>query len=196
MSLKRFLLVRLGQLVCRTRSAGSCSAVRGRCHEPRGGAGRLLLRILAQQADTGFGRDHRFAAIRTVADYRRQRPDRAATSTSSRTSSACRTATPRACSGRPRVHMFALTSGTTASRKLIPVTDAVPRRLQARLEHLGPEDVPRPPRAAGRHAADRADGRRPGGVPHPGRHPVRQRHRLHRDDAEAASSSWLYACRT
>ena len=41
---------------------------RARCRKP------CCARILAHQADTDFGRDHHFAAIRTVADFRRQLP--------------------------------------------------------------------------------------------------------------------------
>ena len=91
----------------------------------------------------------------------------------------------RPCSPTAAVLMFALTSGTTAARKLIPVTDAVPRRLPPRVEHVGPEDATATT-AAGVPAADRAAVRRPRRVPHRGRHPVRQPVRVHREGAEAA----------
>jgi hypothetical protein len=82
----------------------------------------LLRRILAYHADTDFGRAHHFRAIRTVADFRRHLPvagyeylepylDRV------------RRGEVRALLADPRVRMFALTSGTTAARKFIPVTD-------------------------------------------------------------------------
>lgn len=82
----------------------------------------LLADILRHQAGTAFGRDHRFDAVRDVADYRRcvsvagyeaiapyiERVKKGETS---------------ALLADPKVHMFALTSGTTATRKFIPVTD-------------------------------------------------------------------------
>jgi hypothetical protein len=82
----------------------------------------LLRRILAYHRDTAFGRDHRFDQIQTIADYRHQvgiapyeylepyirRVMKGETS---------------ALLADPRVLMFALTSGTTAARKHIPITD-------------------------------------------------------------------------
>lgn len=90
-------------------------------HRPREIQEALLRRILAHQADTSFGREHGFAAIRTVADFRRQLPvsryeyfepylDRV------------RRGELQALLADKCVHMFAMTSGTTAARKTIPVT--------------------------------------------------------------------------
>ena len=82
----------------------------------------LLRDILEFQADTAFGRDHRFArSSHSVEEFRRRIPvagydyvepylDRV------------RKGEPNALLADPRVLMFALTSGTTASRKYIPVT--------------------------------------------------------------------------
>jgi hypothetical protein len=81
----------------------------------------LLRDLLAYQSNTAFGRDHRFGDVRTVEDYRRRIPvagydyvepylDRV------------RKGETNALLADPRVLMFALTSGTTASRKYIPVT--------------------------------------------------------------------------
>jgi hypothetical protein len=90
-------------------------------HDPQRVQEALLHDILAHQSATAYGRDHHFDAIRTVADYRRHvavagyegiepyidRVRRGETS---------------ALLADPCVHMFALTSGTTATRKFIPVT--------------------------------------------------------------------------
>ncbi|MDW8263907.1 MAG: GH3 auxin-responsive promoter family protein [Gemmataceae bacterium] len=88
---------------------------------PREVQAALLQRILRRQADTAFGRDHGFAQVRTLADFRRHVPvagyerlepyiDRV------------RRGEFRALLADPEVLMFALTSGTTAARKFIPVT--------------------------------------------------------------------------
>jgi hypothetical protein len=90
-------------------------------HDPRRVQEAVLKDILAHQAETAYGRDHHFAAIRDVADYRRhvsvagyeevapyiERVKKGETS---------------ALLADPKVYMFALTSGTTATRKFIPVT--------------------------------------------------------------------------
>ncbi len=116
----RFLLLRAGKLVAmpvRRRLAEFEAATR----HPREMQEALLSDILLQQTETAFGRDHGFSTIRCVADFRRQvsvagyeyvepyiaRVRRGETS---------------ALLADPRVHMFALTSGTTAARKYIPVT--------------------------------------------------------------------------
>src|SRR3954447_20350562 len=89
-------------------------------HDPRAVQDALLQRILARQADTGYGRDHHFRAVRTVEDFRHNVPvvgyegvepyiDR------------MRKGDFRALVADDKVHMFALTSGTTNSRKYIPV---------------------------------------------------------------------------
>jgi hypothetical protein len=91
------------------------------CHRPREVQEALLARILAEQSNTGFGRDHGFGKIRTAADFRRQVPvapyeyfepylDRV------------RNGETDALLTDQRVLMFALTSGTTAARKTIPIT--------------------------------------------------------------------------
>src|SRR4051812_23425187 len=89
--------------------------------EPRAVQEALLRRILAHQADTAFGRDHGFSSIQTVADYRQRLPI-------SRYEyfepymARVRRGELNALVADPVVHMFALTSGTTAARKYIPVT--------------------------------------------------------------------------
>ena len=149
MSLKRFLLVRFGRADL-VPDPPAAAAVRGGVLDPEAVQTRASPRHPPQQHDTAFGRDHKFSTH----SHRRRLPQATSrsppTSTSRRTSSACRRARRTRCSPIRRVLMFALTSGTTASRKLIPVTDEYLARLQARLEHVGPEDVPRQPRAQGR----------------------------------------------
>lgn len=81
----------------------------------------LLLSILRAQVDTQFGRDHGFAKIRTVADFRRQVPVAPYEYVHPYIEKVQR-GDVRALLADPSVLMFALTSGTTASRKFIPVT--------------------------------------------------------------------------
>jgi hypothetical protein len=116
----RFLLVRVGKVVAAPvrRQLAKFEAA---THRPREVQEALLRDILSFQADTSFGRDHRFAGATTVDEFRRRVPvagydyvepylDRV------------RKGEPNALLADPRVLMFALTSGTTASRKYIPVT--------------------------------------------------------------------------
>jgi hypothetical protein len=81
----------------------------------------LLRGFLARHADTDFGRDHHFAQIRTVADFRRHLPV-APYEYFEPYLARVRRGDFRALLADDRVHMFALTSGTTAARKSIPVT--------------------------------------------------------------------------
>jgi hypothetical protein len=82
---------------------------------------QLLRRIVQQNKHTGFGRAHRFSEIRTLTDFRRNVPI-------SRYEdfepymALVRQGRLDALLSERTVHMFALTSGTTASRKYIPVT--------------------------------------------------------------------------
>src|SRR5436190_15864290 len=73
MMIPRLALLALGKVV------GFPSRVRlwtfnAACRRPREVQEALLRRILAEQADTGFGRDHRLRDVRSVADFRRQLP--------------------------------------------------------------------------------------------------------------------------
>ncbi|HEV3143385.1 MAG TPA: GH3 auxin-responsive promoter family protein, partial [Gemmataceae bacterium] len=81
----------------------------------------LLKEIIATQADTGFGRDHGFSTIRTIANFRRQIPVAPYEYVQPYIEQVQRGDT-RALLSDPDVLMFALTSGTTAARKFIPVT--------------------------------------------------------------------------
>jgi len=92
------------------------------CADPEAVQAKLLRDIVARQTATGFGRDHGFADIRTVADFRRRVPvgDYERLAPYIERVKAGDTA---ALLADDRVRLFALTSGTTAARKFIPITD-------------------------------------------------------------------------
>jgi hypothetical protein len=90
-------------------------------HDPQKVQETLLQGILAHHAATDFARAHRFDAIRTVADFRRQLPV-ADYDYFEPYLARVRRGEFKALLSDPVVHMFALTSGTTATRKTIPVT--------------------------------------------------------------------------
>ncbi len=81
----------------------------------------ILRDILAEQAETGFGKDHRFASLKTVEDFRRVLPV-AGYEAVEPYMARVRKGETNALLADPRVFMFAMTSGTTATRKFIPVT--------------------------------------------------------------------------
>ena len=88
--------------------------------------------------------------------------------------------------------MFAMTSGTTASRKFIPVTDQYLADYKRGLEHLGAQGLSRSSRSP--LEADRADVGRLAGIPHRAGIPCGSRHRPDRGHANAASSAGSTAC--
>jgi hypothetical protein len=90
-------------------------------HRPRDVQDELLRRILDTQRDTQFGRDHRFHEIRSLADFRRNLSIRRYEEFEPYIAQ-MRQGKLDALVSAPMVHMFALTSGTTATRKFIPVT--------------------------------------------------------------------------
>lgn len=81
----------------------------------------LLRRILAYHANTGFGTDHGFGTIRTVADYRNQVAVAGYEQLEPYIRRTMQGET-NALLADPNVLMYALTSGTTAARKHIPIT--------------------------------------------------------------------------
>ncbi len=91
------------------------------CENPEAAQLALLQGILRRQAVTAFGRDHHFSDIRTIADYRRNVPAAPYEYVEPYIERAKRGETSALIAG-DRILMFALTSGTTAARKLIPVT--------------------------------------------------------------------------
>jgi GH3 auxin-responsive promoter len=118
--LLRFLLVRVGKVVA-TPVRLQLAKFEAGTHRPRELQQALLHDILRFQADTAFGRDHRFADARTVDDFRRRVPV-AGYDYVEPYLARVRRGEANALLGDPRVLMFALTSGTTAARKYIPVT--------------------------------------------------------------------------
>jgi hypothetical protein len=101
--------------------------------QPRAAQNRLLQKILRRNQATAFGRDHGFAAIQTIDDYRRQVPIgdyerfRPYIERAQQGENSVLTAEP--------VLMFTMTSGSTGAPKLIPVT-ASTRASHARLTEL------------------------------------------------------------
>ena len=112
--------------------------------EPERAQAAVLRALLRRNAQTAFGREHGFGAIRTVAEYRRAVP--------LRDYEALRPYVRRIVEGEAAVltaepvTAFATTSGTTAEPKLVPVTAAWLARMAAlvRLWMLGAQrDHPR-----------------------------------------------------
>jgi hypothetical protein len=118
--LSRFLLSMIGKVVRRP-VLRHLAAFEAATHRPREVQDELLRRILAFQADTDFGREHGFQSIRTLEDFRRNLPV-AGYDYFEPYIARVRRGELRALLADPCVHMFALTSGTTAARKFIPVT--------------------------------------------------------------------------
>ncbi len=81
----------------------------------------LLSDILRTQKDTAFGRDHCFDRITDVASFRRQLSVAGYEAIEPYINRVKKGET-NALLADPRIYMFALTSGTTATRKFIPVT--------------------------------------------------------------------------
>ncbi len=90
--------------------------------DPKRVQDQLLERILAQQADTDFGRQHHFRSIRNLADFRKNLPIHRYEDLDPYIAQV-RKGHFNALVNARHIHMFAMTSGTTAQRKYIPVTD-------------------------------------------------------------------------
>jgi hypothetical protein len=121
MNLSQFLLLGLGKIVAWP-VRRHLAAFEAATAQPREVQEALLRRILAHHADTDFGRQHHFRAVHTVADFRRALPV-AGYDYYEPWIARLRRGDLRALLADRRVHMFALTSGTTAARKYVPVTD-------------------------------------------------------------------------
>jgi hypothetical protein len=116
----RFLLVRVGKVVA-TPVRRQLAAFDAATCRPREVQEALLSDVLRYQAGTAFGVEHRFADSRTVDDFRRRIPVAGYDYVEPYLDRVRRGET-NALLADPRVLMFALTSGTTAARKYIPVT--------------------------------------------------------------------------
>src|SRR5262249_1692811 len=88
---------------------------------PREVQEQVLKRIIQDQDRTDFGRKHHFNEIRSAADFRRNLPVATYEYLEPYIQRVAK-GEYRALLADPHVHMFAMTSGTTASRKYIPVT--------------------------------------------------------------------------
>jgi hypothetical protein len=106
----------------------------------------LLAKLLEQTAASDFGRDFGLARVRTIQDLRKALPiagyERVAPYVERVTQGRTEALFPRGT----RIHMFAMTSGTTGAPKHIPVTDATLRLyregwhvwgVHALADHLG-----------------------------------------------------------
>ncbi len=82
----------------------------------------LLMRRIARHADSQFGRDHHFAEIRSPADFRRRVPIRNYEGHEPYIGRVRQGDLGALFGAGTKVHMFALTSGTTNQPKTIPVT--------------------------------------------------------------------------
>ena len=114
MTLLRYLMIRAARLAV-VPLRRKLQRFLASCDDPRAVQADLLKRILARQAATAFGRDHGFAGIRTLDDYRRQVPvapyERLAPYIER-----VKAGETDALIADDRVLLFALTSGTTAAR--------------------------------------------------------------------------------
>ncbi len=121
MTLLRYLLVRAARVAVLPLHARIRRFLRS-CDTPERVQTELLLNIVRRQAGTGFGKDHGFAGIRTVADFRTRVPvapyERLAPYIER-----VKAGDTNALLADDTVRLFALTSGTTAARKFIPITD-------------------------------------------------------------------------
>src|SRR5437867_11142830 len=116
----RFLLWPIARLVRRP-VLRHITAFEEATRRPRERQEALLRRILARHAHTDFGRAHGFARIHTIADFRRQLPV-AGYEYFEPYIARVRRGETNALLADAKVLMFAMTSGTTAARKYIPVT--------------------------------------------------------------------------
>jgi GH3 auxin-responsive promoter len=119
MGLGRFLFRMVGKAVARP-VRRRIAAFHEATKKPEQVQRTLLTEILHVQAETGYGRDHGFMAIRSLADFRRQVPVNPYENLVPYIERVMKGETDALVSDP--VLMFALTSGTTAARKHIPIT--------------------------------------------------------------------------
>ncbi|HEY9786153.1 MAG TPA: GH3 auxin-responsive promoter family protein [Candidatus Obscuribacterales bacterium] len=96
--------------------------------QPFAGQDRLLIDIVSRNKDSLYGKDHRFASIKTFSDFQSAVPVNDYDS--------LKPYIMRSCDGEKNIltcedpFMFATTSGTTGDRKFIPVTRAFIREFR------------------------------------------------------------------
>src|SRR5262245_24084482 len=118
MGLGRYLLRRFGRTVGWFIQRKIARFERA-CENPEPLQTDLLLRTLHRQRDTAFGRDHHFHSIRSVADFRRHVPVAPYERLAPYIERVAAGETNALLADGP-VRLFALTSGTTAARQLLP----------------------------------------------------------------------------
>src|SRR5262245_36248189 len=116
----RIFLVGLGKILARP-VRRKLFAFEAATNDPFAVQQAVLQRILAHQRETGFGRAHHFHDIRSLEQFRRNVPV-AGYEALEPYIERMRQGDFRALVVDRKVHMFALTSGTTTSRKFISVT--------------------------------------------------------------------------
>ncbi len=114
----RNLVVKIVAIPIRRRLAAFEAAT----HDPVATQTALLQRILRHHAGTAFGKDHRFSSMLTLDDFRKTIPVRGYDYVEPYMKRVIQGET-NALLADAKIHMFAMTSGTTATRKFIPVTD-------------------------------------------------------------------------
>lgn len=120
MGVGRFLFRMVGKLIARP-VRRRIAAFHEATKSPREVQSALLQEILRSQANTAYGREHGFARITTLFDYRHQVPLNPYENLAPYIQRMMRGEVD-ALVADPAVLMFALTSGTTAARKHIPIT--------------------------------------------------------------------------
>jgi len=187
----RFLRRMIGKIVA-TPVRRQLRAFQDATHYPQLWQERILQQILRRQTDTDFGRDHHFASIRTAADFRHNVPVAPYEYYDPYITRVRKGDFPR-LAHRPDDPHVRPDQRHHGDAQVHPGDAAVPARLQARLEPVGPQSLPGPHRH--QDAAHRADVQRLAGIPDRGRHPLRQRQRPERRPCRSASSVGCTACR-
>jgi hypothetical protein len=92
---------------------------------------RALLRKIQQHRDSDFGRDHGFASMHSVDEFRRRMPVLTYEDHHPYVSRVFQGDTTALFAAGTRVRMFAMTSGTTGEPKRLPITEQVFREYRA-----------------------------------------------------------------
>lgn len=117
----RQILIRIGKTFVAGPIRRAIQRFETATEDPRAVQDALLERILQFHRDTGFGRDHQFHEIRTLEDFRHNVPIAGYDAIEPYVNRVAK-GDINALVADKIVHMLALTSGTTSSRKLVPVT--------------------------------------------------------------------------
>src|SRR5262245_56179432 len=92
---------------------------------------RALLRKIHRHCESDFARDHGFAAMHSVDDFRRRMPVLTYEDHHSYVSRVFQGETTALFAPDTRLLMFAMTSGTTGEPKRLPITDELFREYRA-----------------------------------------------------------------